>query len=152
MQGNFLNKKEIKRILGQLEEQWCFTEELMYAFFMNNKKRVSLVNKEFAMLDTTKLRINSLGMYFCEVMENGEVRLSIEGSQLLGPFATKNVLEIDFTAAKRWMYGEDLEIAFGEVTAFVILKYNDYFLGCGRYKNGVISNHVSKNRRIGTLE
>jgi NOL1/NOP2/fmu family ribosome biogenesis protein len=152
MQGNFLNRKEIKHILHQLEEQWGFTQDLDYAFFMNNQRRVALVNKEFALVADAKLRLNSLGLYFCELMENGEVRLSIEGSQLVGPYATKNVVDVDFLTAKCWMYGEDLPLSLGDVTAFVILKHGDYFLGCGRYKNGVVSNHVSKNRRIGTLE
>ncbi|MEK6921793.1 MAG: hypothetical protein AABX82_07940 [Nanoarchaeota archaeon] len=152
MQGNFLNRKEIKHILRQLEEQWGFTLDLEYAFFMNNQRRVALVNKEFALIGDAKLRINSLGLYFCELMENGEIRLSIEGSQLVGPHSTKNIVEVDFVSAKQWMFGQDLEISFGESTTFVILKHGDYFLGCGRYKNGVISNHVSKNRRIGTLE
>ena len=151
MNGNFLNSKEVKKILQQLEEQWGFTEELDYAFFMNNQRRVALVNRDFALVADAKLRLNSLGLYFCEVMENGEIRLSIEASQLIGPYASKNVIEVDFLSAKRWMFGEDLEIPFGDVTAFVILKCGNYFLGCGRYKNGIVSNHVSKNRRIGTL-
>ena len=152
MQGNFLNRKEIKHILCQLEEQWGFTQDLDYAFFMNNQRRVALVNKEFALVVDAKLRINSVGLYFCELMENGEVRLSIEGSQLIGPHSTKNIVSVDFVSAKQWMFGQDLEIPFGEATTFVILKHGNYFLGCGRYKNGVVSNHVSKNRRIGTLE
>lgn len=152
MNGEFLNRKEIKHILQQLEKQWGFSSDLEYAFFMNNQRRVALLNKEFALVPDAKLRINSLGLYFCELMENGEIRLSIEGSQLIGPYATKNVVAVDFFQAKKWMYGQDLEIPLGDVTTFVILKHGDYFLGCGRYKNGVISNHVSKNRRIGTLE
>ena len=151
MQGNFLNSKEIKRLVEQLEVQWGFTQKLDYAFFMNNQRRISLVNKEFALVVDAKLRLNSLGLYFCEQMENGELRLSIEGSQLVGPHATKNVIEVDFVSAKQWMFGQDLEISFGDVTAFVILRCGKYYLGCGRYKNGIVSNHVSKNRRIGTL-
>ena len=150
MQGDFLNKKEIKRILEQVEKQWGFTEEMNYVFFKNNKQRVSIVNKELAQLDLSKLRLNSLGMYFCEVMSSGEIRLSIEGSQLVGPFATKNVVPVSQEQAKQWLYGQDLELP-ASVHGFVILQFGNYFIGCGRYKDGLISNHVSKNRRIGTL-
>src|SRR3989338_10466150 len=122
MQGNFLNSKEIKQVRHQLEEQWGFTQDLDYAFFMNNQRRVALVNREFALIGDAKLRINSVGLYFCELMENGEVRLSIEGSQLVGPSSTKNVVEIDFVSAKCWMYCEDLPVSFGDVTTFVILN------------------------------
>lgn len=151
MNGSFLNSKEIKRILEQLEKQWGFTHHLDYAFFMNNQRRVALVNKDFALVADAKLRINSLGLYFCEVMDNGELRLSIEGSQLVGPHATTNVVDIDSPTAKEWMFGKDIEMPFGDEVAFVILRSGDYYLGCGRYKNRVISNHVSKTRRIGAM-
>ncbi len=153
MQGKFLVKKEIRRILEQLEKQWGFTSELDYVFFCNNKDRISLMNREFAQLDLAKLRLNSIGLYFCEVMKNGEVRLSIEGSQLVGPTATKNLVSVDFDNARKWLYGQDLELGSDVIseTGFVILKHDDFFIGCGRFKEGVISNHVSKNRRIGTL-
>ena len=64
MNGNFLNSKEVKKILEQLEEQWGFTESLDYAFFMNNQRRVALVNRDFALVADAKLRLNSLGLYF----------------------------------------------------------------------------------------
>ena len=169
MQGEFLAKKEIRRILEQLEKQWGCSLELDYLFFRNNKNRISLMNRDFVQLDTSKLRLNSVGLYFCEVMDNGEIRLSIEGSQLVGPTATKNVILLDFVQTRKWLYGQDIEFgsqsaasasfspasAFSAVaslpTGFVILQHDDFFLGCGRLKNGVISNHVSKIRRIGTL-
>ncbi len=150
MEGKFLNKKGIKPILQQLKEQFCFTDELPYVFFKNNKHRVLIINKELSQIDMTKLRINSLGMYFAEIMESHEVRLSIEASQIVGPFAKKNVVEVDFETAKKWMYGQDIEGDF-DASGFVIVKHGNYYIGCGRYKNRVISNHVPKNRRIGTL-
>lgn len=150
MQGNFLAKKEIRKILEQLEKQWGFAEELDFLFFQNNRDRISLLNREYAQLDVLKLRINSAGLYFCEIMKNGEVRLSIEGSQIVGPFASRNVLDVSQEQAKQWLYGQDLEIV-ADVSGFVILRFGAYYIGCGRYKDGVISNHVAKNRRIGTL-
>ncbi len=150
MEGKFLNKKEIKPILQKLEEQFGFTQELQYVFFKNNKHKVMIINKELAHIDMEKIRINNFGVYMGEIMDSREVRLSIEGSQIIGPFATKNVVEVDFETAKRWMYGQDIEGVF-DATGFVIVKYGDYFIGCGRYKEGKISNHVPKNRRIGTL-
>jgi NOL1/NOP2/fmu family ribosome biogenesis protein len=150
MQGKFLNKKEIKPILHQLEEQFGYTEELPYVFFKNNKNKVSIITKELSQIDMTKLRINSVGLYFCEIMDSGEIRLSIEASQIVGPCAKKNVVEINEESAKRWMYGQDIEGDF-DATGFVIVKSGTYYIGCGRYKDRKVSNHVPKNRRIGTL-
>jgi NOL1/NOP2/fmu family ribosome biogenesis protein len=150
MEGKFLNKKEIKPILRQLEEQFGFTEELPYIFFKNNKHKVTIITRELIQVDMTKLRMNSVGMYFCEIMDSGEIRLSIEASQIVGPKATKNVVDVNFDTAKRWMYGQDIEKQF-DASGFVIVKYGNYYIGCGRYKDGKVSNHVPKNRRIGTL-
>ncbi len=150
MEGKFLNKKEIKPILAQLEKQFGFTEELSYVFFKNNKNKISIITKELSHVDMTKLRINSLGMYFGEIMDSHEVRLSIEGSQIIGPHAQKNIVDIDFDTAKKWMYGQDIEGQF-DASGFVIVKHGKYFIGCGWYKDGKVSNHIPKNRRIGTL-
>jgi len=151
MEGKFLNKKEIKPILHQLEKQFGFTEELPYVFFKNNKHKVLIINKELSQIDMIKLRINSLGLYFGEIMDSREIRLSIEGSQIVGQTATKNVVAVDENTAKQWMYGQDIEGQY-DATGFVILKYGNYYIGCGRCKDGKISNHVPKNRRIGTLK
>lgn len=149
MEGDFLSKKEIKHLLERVEEQWGASLDGEYLFFKNNKRKIYIVNKEFAQIERDKVRVNSIGLYFCEVTEKGDIRLSIEGSQLLGPTATKSVLEVDEKQAKEWLYGEDVAYP-GESTGFVILKFGSYFIGCGKHKESYISNHVSKNRRIGT--
>ncbi|MFA6888614.1 MAG: tRNA pseudouridine(55) synthase TruB, partial [Candidatus Woesearchaeota archaeon] len=138
-------------IMKQLDEQFGFTEELPYVFFKNNKHKIMIINNEFAEIDLTKLRVNNFGLYFGEIMDSREIRLSIEASQIVGPYATKNIVEVDENTAKKWMYGQDIEYNYN-TTGFVILKYKKDFIGCGRYKDGKISNHIPKNRRIGTLK
>jgi NOL1/NOP2/fmu family ribosome biogenesis protein len=86
-------------------------------------------------------------MYFCEIDRQG-IRLSIEGSQIVGPKAVQNVVEISEEEAKRWLKGEDLEKECKDCNGFVILKHNKDFLGNGKYKNGRILNYVGKARRI----
>ena len=148
-QLKILNSKEIKQILKLIENQWNARLKLDYAFLKNNKNRVFIVNKDISRIELEKLRINSFGMYFCETRDN-EIRLSIEGSQLVGPKATKNIVEIGESQVKQWLKGEDLEIK-GNYDGFVIIKYNDDFLGTGKYKSGRILNYVSKARRINTI-
>ncbi|WP_048165909.1 methyltransferase RsmF C-terminal domain-like protein [Palaeococcus pacificus] len=84
------------------------------------------------------------GIYFGRVEADG-IRLTIEGAFLVGPNATKNVIEIDEEKALKWMSGEDIE-AEGE--GWVILKWGEYFLGGGKAKNGIVKNYISKDRRI----
>ena len=146
----FLNSKEIKEIMKLIEEQWGAELKLDYTFAKNNKNRVFLINKDISKIDFSKLRINSIGMYFCD-LEN-EIRLSIEGSQIIGPEATKNVAEINEEQTKKWMKGEDLEIDDkNNYSGFVIIKNKNDFLGTGKIKENKILNYVSKSRRASII-
>ncbi|MBN2112037.1 hypothetical protein JW707_02955 [Candidatus Woesearchaeota archaeon] len=141
-----LNKKEIKKILGAIESQWGFREELDYAFLETEKGKVYLANKEIFSIDLSKLKINSLGIYFAEIKSG--IRLSIEGSQIIGPKATKNIVELNDEEAKQWMAGLDLDKQT-ECKDFVIIKYKDDFLGTGKQtKEGKVLNFVPKVRRM----
>jgi len=146
----FLNSKETKEILKLIEEQWGAKLKLDYTFAKNSKNRVFIVNKDINKIDFSKLRINSVGMYFCD-LEN-EIRLSIEGSQIIGPKAVKNVVEINEEQTKQWLKGEDLEIEDkGNYRRFVIIKHENDFLGSGKFKDNRILNYVSKSRRINAI-
>ena len=143
---SFLTTKELKPILALLKEQWGYEEKLEYAFVLTDKERIYIVNRSIDALDLTKLRINSVGLYFAE-FRNNELRLSIEGSQLIGPKATKNVVELDNAELKQWLRGEDLEKQNG-AQGFVIIKHGNDYLGCGKCKEGKILNFVPKARRL----
>ena len=141
-----LNKKEIKRLLEMLDKHWGFKGEMEYAFLQSEKYKIYIANKEIFNLDLSKVKINSYGLYFAEV-RNG-IRLSIEGSQIVGPKATKNVIELNDEELKEWMSGADLDKET-DSNDFVILKHGDDFLGTGKStKEGKILNYVPKTRRI----
>jgi len=145
-----LNNKEIKVILKLIEKQWGAKLKLDYGFLKNSKNRIFIVSKDISKIDVSKLRINSIGMYFCEMDKHG-IRLSIEGSQIVGPEAEKNVVELNQEETKKWFKGEDLEIK-GDYSGFLILKHNRDFLGTGKYANGRILNYVGKGRRVNLLQ
>ena len=142
-----LNSKEIKEIYKLIENQWGAKIKIDYGFLRNNKNRFFIINKEISKIDFSKLRLNSVGMYFCEIDDKG-IRLSIEGSQLVGSKATINFVELDEEETRKWFKGEDLEKECVNCKGFVILKYKNDFLGTGKYTKGRILNYVSKTRRI----
>ncbi len=148
-QLKILNNKEIKYVLGLIEKQWGAKLKLDYGFLKNNKNRIFVITRNISEIDISKLRVNSIGMYFCEIEPIG-IKLSIEGSQLVGKKATKNVIELDEEETKKWFRGEYLEKEC-KCNDFVILKHNDDFLGTGYYTNGKILNYVSKTRRIKSI-
>jgi NOL1/NOP2/fmu family ribosome biogenesis protein len=143
---NILNKKESNHILELLEKDYDCNTKLDYVFLMNNKNRIYLANREAFSLDFKKLRISSIGIYFGEVY-NDELRLSIEGSQMVGKDARQNVVLLDDTEARRWMKGQDIEKK-SESRGFVIIRHNDDFLGGGKATEGKIWNFFPKTRRI----
>ena len=140
-----LNKKEIKKIIELIKKQWNADVNLDYAFLMNEKGKIFVVNKDIAKIELSKVRVNSVGMYF-GMLNGNELRLTIEGSQLTGPKAKKNVLELNEKEAKEWLRGEDL--VKDAKQGFLIIKRKDDFLGTGKSTGEKVLNFVSKARRV----
>ena len=143
-----LNSRGKKDLAGLISGQFGLDFEFDYEVFMNSKNRIFILSRDISKLDTGELRINSLGMYFGE-LNKGEVRLSIEGSQIIGKQAMKNVLELDEGQATKWMWGEDFELDT-DLSGFVIIKNNSDFLGCGKVSGRKLYNYVPKERRVTT--
>src|SRR3989338_945523 len=141
-----LNSKEKKSILKQLESQYQSQLELPYVFLMNTEQKIFLMSQDVAKIKLEDLRVNSLGVYFGKQEKDG-IRLSIEGSQLVGPYAKKNILEVQEEAMMQWFKGAELP-SFENIPGYVILKHGVDFLGCGKAKDGKILNYVDKGRRI----
>ena len=142
-----LNRKEIKELFNKIKEQYGIEDmELEYVFLRNNEGKIFIANRDIARIDLNKVKVNNIGLYFCAI-ENGEARLTIEGTQIIGKQATKNVVELNSEQVREWFKGEDIELT-KEFNGFVILKYNNDFLGSGKYKNNKIINFLPKERRI----
>ena len=141
-----LNSKEAKKIYSFIEQQWGCDVDLEYTFLQNERNKIYVINKKFGEIDVKKLRINSVGLQFGEETEHG-LRLSIEGSQLIGKFAKKNILELSLEQLKEWMAGSDLENTFG-FSGFILIRYKGDFIGTGKAVGNKIYNYVSKIRRV----
>ena len=144
--GNFelLNSKEIKKLNKQLKEQFDSEFDFKeYLTFRTPRDRIYIVNKEFSKIDSSKLKINNIGLYFLSIMGDG-LRLSIEGSQLFK--AKKNILELKKSDFEDWMTGQDVNLEFEK--GYVLLKYGNDFLGCGKSMGNKVLNYVPKPRRV----
>ena len=141
-----LERKDKKTFLEILKKQFGFEDKLNYAFLTNNKNKIFIVNRDIANIDLNKIRINSIGLYIAE-LRNNEIRLSIEGSQLIGKKAKKNIIELDEKQAREWLKGKDIETKTKK-QGFVILKHNNDYLGSGKVKENKILNFIPKTRRL----
>ena len=104
-------------------------------------------------MELKNLLIDRLGLYFAEVVKNGEIRLSKEGAQLLAREARqkkrvlKNTVSLDAEALKEYFQGQDLSIDLGPENKLVILQYQEDVLGCAKYKEKTILNFLPKIHR-----
>jgi len=151
MHYKILTSREKKRVLQRIERQWgCKTDAIEdFVFLLTGKMDLYLATREIFDIDIKKLRVNSMGLYFADLRENAP-RLSIEGSQLIGPFAKKNIIELEEKEAIDWLKGSDLEGKEGDLSEYIIVRRGGDFMGCGKYKpeEKRILNFIPKSRRL----
>jgi NOL1/NOP2/fmu family ribosome biogenesis protein len=143
---SFLNSHEIREIDEALMRQFGTELPKGYAYVLRKDGDLFMVNRDVERIDLSKITINSLGLYIGEY-RGDEFRLGIEGSQILGALAKKNVVSIDKEQLAKWFAGEEIESS-ENASGYVILKSGSDFVGCGRLIEGKITNFVPKTRRV----
>lgn len=144
-----LTSSDKKKIIEQLNEQFGITD-LPYLIILFGKEKLRLYSgilskEELYHLDN-EARIETIGLYFAKYEEGNNIRLTIDGVQLLKDQITKNILEIDDNQANQWLRGNDLDIK--AEYGWKILKNSNEFLGCGKSTGERITNFMPKERRI----
>jgi len=144
-----LSRDEIERIIDLLREYYGIKEipfDLDDFIFIKNKEgKVFILRKEFQRF-LKKLNSSNNGLYILKFEKNG-IRFSIEGSQLLGVFAEKRIIEHDL---KDFYYvsKEGKEIKISKEDGFYILKYGKDFGGSIEIKRGMVKDFIPKDRKI----
>ena len=144
---DFVPSRELKLFCKKIKDQYGEVPDSFDKLaFVQGKEKFYVISRDLDKLELKNLRINSIGLYVAEV-KGGQLRLSIEGAQLIGPSATKNVCEISEDQLKEWFKGNDLKVE-GNFDGFVILKCGSDYVGSGKYKEGLVLNFVPKARRL----
>jgi NOL1/NOP2/fmu family ribosome biogenesis protein len=152
-----LNSKEVRNIHELLEEQFGYKGKLELVFMLSEKKqRIYLFTRDLAKMDISRLRVDSMGLYFATIFE-GKLRLTIDGSQLIGPDCSKGVIDVAKKEMQAWLMGEKLLLSQLEQQpaeapeGFVILRFGEHYLGCGKIGGDLILNYIPKTRYIHAL-
>src|SRR4030043_1903117 len=127
----FLNTRENKKMLEELKEIYGVSAKLEGALLISPKQKLYLLTKDLELInlkEEKQLRIDKAGLYIGAIVPEG-IRLSLEGSQLIGPSAKKHVLSIDEEHLEPWVKGEDFELTSNEKESvkedgFYIIKFN----------------------------
>ncbi len=146
-----LNKKEKLEIERKLKKQFGISE-IPGIILQRGKERLFLFNGNFSKNEIREIEftlpLERAGIYFAKIIEKtNEIRLSLEGVQLLKEQISKNIFELNKEQVNQWMHGEELNISTNK-RGFLIIKYNKDFLGCGKASENKISNFIPKNRRL----
>ncbi len=155
-----------KQLLKQLQNQFKTKDLKEYfqdkSFLLSNKDKIyllttTLINDILSAKLDKLLNIQNLGVYFARKQDQ-HLRLSPEGSQLVGPLAKINILEIDNNQTNLWFRGFDIQLTktqkdeLNPQGPYIILKNKEDFLGCGKFTGDKILNFLPKERRIKRLE
>ncbi len=127
---NFLNSKKAKEIAKIINNQ--FDADFKFTDFVlrSTKDKIYIVSRDLELIDFEKYNIEQFGLYIAHINERNEIRLSIEGSELIGPKAKKNVVDIG-NLSKLWMAGQDIPFKT-DCSGIVIVKNGNDWLGSGK--------------------
>ncbi|MFA5258798.1 MAG: hypothetical protein WC979_06280 [Candidatus Pacearchaeota archaeon] len=143
-----LTSTDKKKIIEQLNNQFGITK-LPYLLIQFGQEKIRaysgiLSKEELCYLDR-EIRIENIGLYFAKY-ESDEIRLTLDGIQLLKNQITKNILELNDSQANEWFKGIDLEIKADY--GWKVLKHDNELIGCGKSTGEKITNFMPKERRI----
>jgi NOL1/NOP2/fmu family ribosome biogenesis protein len=152
-----LNKNEKEEILKMLNIQFGI-KNLDGTIFTNNYEKLFIYQGSFGKEEISKIEkstpIEKIGIYFARIETNREnekrIRLSIEGSQMLGNQITQNTFELNDEQLHEWLKGNEILLDNTKIKpfGFVIMSYKDEFLGTGKASENKISNFIPKARRL----
>jgi NOL1/NOP2/fmu family ribosome biogenesis protein len=149
---NFLSKKEVRRIEKIIEKNYGTKLDFSkVALAQTSKEKIWILSKKICEINLSKLKINSVGLYFGRLKANEKIRLSVEGCQLVGNYATKNVAILSKENAEKFIKGYDAEVERAincEEGNFVLVKYKNDFLGTGKFFKCRVENLIPKSRRL----
>lgn len=148
-QIKILNRNEKQEITNKLKKQFGI-ENFPGIIIKMGEERLfffqgSFDEKQIKKLEKT-IPIEKIGIYFGKEQDS-QIRLSIEGIHLLKTQINKNIFELNKEQMEKWVTGQELDIQTGKKD-FLIMKYKNDFLGCGKASEKKIGNYMPKSRRL----
>lgn len=144
-----LNENEKQEIVNKLNKQFGI-KEIPGLILRRGAERLFLFQGSFNEGQIKKLEdkvpVDKVGVYFAKIIKD-EIKLSIEGTHLLKNQIQKNIFELNKEETEQWMKGQELNIQTGK-KGFLVMKYQNDFLGCGKASEKKIGNFIPKSRRL----
>ena len=149
-QVNFINSKEKKRILEELENLYGITN-LPYMLSEAGKKKIrafsGTMTKEEIQELTEITNVEVIGMYLIS-QKDDDLRINFDALPLFKDQISKSILQLNEQQYEHWIRGQDLD--FQTKSGTYILSYKGDLMGIGK-SNGIrIFNYLPKERKLKT--
>jgi len=128
-----------------LSNQFGIPKLTGYRFLKSGRKRIRLISEAAFNLLSELPYTGTTGLYVGEYSPTA-FRLSMDGAQLLGPYATRQRVELNNEQAESWLQGESVNYE-DEQRGYVLVVHNNTILGCGSLSYGTLRSFIPKIRR-----
>lgn len=143
MPSRRMSSKGLRELECAVKKQFgCGLPEGLAFYVKEEKKRL----KVFAYSGSSEPRLPFawIGVHF-GFLDDGVFAPSIEGAQLLGEGAVKNVVEVGVECARKYFRGEDITLP-AEAEGIVLLKTEGKIIAPAQAKDNKLKNILPKSR------
>jgi len=145
---NFVKPGERKRILASLHERYGISQ-VSGTLLETGKQKIRLFSGTMTKEELQELAglvaVEVVGLYIVSREKVG-FRIGLDGTTMLGKYATQHVHELSAQETEHWMKGGDILVKLER--GIWIVKHGSDFLGCGVSNGEKLINYVPKERRI----
>ena len=147
----FLEDNSRKNLLQELESIYGIPPEIFndYEFVVQGRmQKIWVVKSAVKRFSLFNLKPVYYGMYFAKKDKTG-LRLTMNGAQVFGKAATKNIVDVSKQQYLGYLAGENItDIKLEGLEGYVLLQHNNQIFGCGKVFGDGILNFVAKTKRL----
>lgn len=134
-----------RHLLTELSRRYGFPEGLFQDYaLVEHDNDVFITTPEVAEFRTIKPVRK--GLRLARTFPHG-TKPTTNAMQLLGRYATRNVVDLHSAQALAFIQGQTLELAAPAEPGFVIVRSGGFCLGVGLYRSGLLKSQVPRSRR-----
>lgn len=137
----------MKKIIKYFKEEFGIDEEVFKGYeFYEYKNSIYLMTKEAKDFDLEGKVIRK-GIRIARLVRNG-IKPTIDGIQIFGRYAKKNIIHLEEEDLKKILLGKDLHLELDIPNGYKILFYKNYPIGVCYFRDKKLKNQIPRSRRI----
>ena len=144
------NNKKIKKYINESAEYFGINLDVFNTYkYIINGNDINITNSDS--LDYDPNYFLRVGTKFGLIDKNDKLKLNSHAAQILGKFATKNIIEIETEDELKSYFSGGIIYRSDLVKGQKIVKYNKYFLGTGVAIENQLKSQFPRSKRTGNI-